>query len=354
MSARPRGHPGTHECVRHGRHVADSFVWRHPVQWFFMPEFDVVGVGLNATDTLLIVPHFPAYAGKVLFQEEVVCPGGQVASALVACARLGLRTKYIGTVGDDQRGRIQMESLREAGIDVEHVQLRKNCANQSAYIVIDRSTGERTVLWRRDDCLRIDPEQILPEQIACARLLHIDGHDTPAVERAAAIARRHGIPVSVDVDTIYHGFDRVLPHVDYLLASSDFPTAWTGQSDPFKALELMQREYGMKVAAMTLGAHGALARENGEFFYSPAFVVNCVDTTGAGDVFHGAFCYAVLQEMPMRDALEFSNAMAALNCTALGARGGIRGLDEIHGLMARGERRANPEFAARAAVVTGK
>jgi sulfofructose kinase len=161
-----------------------------------MPEFDVVGVGLNATDTLLIVPHFPAYAGKVLFQEEVVCPGGQVASALVACARLGLRTKYIGTIGDDERGRIQMESLREAGIDVEHVQLRKNCANQSAYIVIDRSTGERTVLWRRDDCLRIDPEQILPEQIACARLLHIDGHDTPAVARAAAIARSHGIPVT--------------------------------------------------------------------------------------------------------------------------------------------------------------
>src|ERR1035437_9350022 len=109
-----------------------------------MPEFDVVGVGLNATDTLLIVPHFPAYAGKVPFQEEVVCPGGQVASA-----RLGLRTKYIGTVGDDERGRIQMESLRHAGIDIEHVQLRENCANQSAYIVIDRSTGERTVLWRR-------------------------------------------------------------------------------------------------------------------------------------------------------------------------------------------------------------
>jgi sulfofructose kinase len=319
-----------------------------------MPEFDVVGVGLNATDTLLIVPHFPAYAGKVPFQEEVVSPGGQVASALVACARLGLRTKYIGTVGDDERGRIQLESLREAGIDVEHVQLRKDCANQSAYIVIDRSTGERTVLWRRDDGLRIDPEQILPEQIACARLLHIDGHDTPAVERAAAIARGLGIPVTVDVDTIYHGFDRVLPHVDYLVASSEFPTAWTGQSDPFKALELIEREYGMKVAAMTLGAHGALARQGGEFFYSPAFVVNCVDTTGAGDVFHGAFCYAVLQEMPMRDALEFSNAMAALNCTALGARGGIRGLEEIHGLMARGERRVDPEFAARAAAIAGK
>ena len=319
-----------------------------------MPEFDVVGVGLNATDTLLIVPHFPAYAGKVPFHEEVVSPGGQVASALVACARLGLRTKYIGTVGDDERGRIQMESLRAEGVDLQHVQLRKNCANQSAYIIIDRSTGERTVLWRRDDCLRIDPEQILPEQIAGARLLHIDGHDTPAVERAAAIARSRGIPVTVDVDTIYHGFDRVLPQVDYLVASSEFPTAWTGQSDPFKALELMQCEYGMKVAAMTLGAHGALARVDGKFFYSPAFVVNCVDTTGAGDVFHGAFCYAVLQEMPMREALEFSNAMAALNCTALGARGGIRGVEEIRGLMARGERRVEPEFAAGAAVVTGQ
>jgi len=314
-----------------------------------MPEFDVVGVGLNATDTLLLVPHFPAYAGKVPFQEEVICPGGQVASAMVACARLGLRTKYIGTIGDDERGRIQLESLRCTGINLDHVQLRAGCANQSAYIIIDRSTGERTVLWRRDDCLRIDPDQITPDQIAGARLLHIDGHDTPAVARAAAIARQHGIPVTVDVDTIYHGFDGVLPFVDYLVASSEFPVAWTGNRDPCQALEALQNEYGMKVAAMTLGAHGALARVGGQFVYSPAFVVNCVDTTGAGDVFHGAFCYAVLQAMPIREALEFSNAMAALNCTALGARGGICGLEEIRALMARAERRTHPEFAARAA-----
>jgi len=313
-----------------------------------MAEFDIVGVGLNATDTLLIVPHFPQYAGKVPFQEEILSPGGQVASAMVACARLGLRTKYIGSIGDDERGRIQMESLSGTGINLDHVQLRKNCANQSAYIIIDRSTGERTVLWRRDDCLRINPEQILPEQITCARMLHIDGHDTPAVARAAAIARVHGIPVTVDVDTIYHGFDKVLPNVDYLVASSEFPAAWTGDRDPFKALETLQHEYGMRVAAMTLGAHGSLALEDGQFCYVPAYVVNCVDTTGAGDVFHGAFCYAVLQGMAMRDALEFSNAMAALNCTALGARGGITGLDEIRALMKRAERRSHPEFASRA------
>jgi sulfofructose kinase len=285
----------------------------------------------------------------VPFQEEFLCPGGQVASAMVACARLGLRTKYIGAVGDDERGRIQMESLGGTGINLDHVQMRRGCPNQSAYIIIDRSTGERTVLWRRDDCLRIDPAEITPEQISCARLLHIDGHDTAAVAHAAAIARQHGIPVTVDVDTIYHGFDKVLPNIDYLVASSEFPPAWTGVNDPFQALEAIQNEYGMKVAAMTLGAHGALARAGGEFFYSPAFVVNCLDTTGAGDIFHGAFCYAVLRGMGMRDALDFSNAMAALNCTALGARGGIRTAEEVRSLMARGERRPHPEFAARAA-----
>jgi sugar/nucleoside kinase (ribokinase family) len=314
-----------------------------------MSEFDVVGVGLNATDTLLIVPHFPAYAGKVPFEEEIVSPGGQVASAMVACASLGLRVKYIGSIGDDERGRIQIQSLRGTGINLDHVQLRKNCPNQSAYIIIDHATGERTVLWRRDDCLRIDPDQIAAEQITCARMLFIDGHDTPAVAHAAAIARQNGIPVAVDVDTIYHGFDKVLPNVDYLVASSEFPTAWTGTRDPFRALESLQNEYGMRVAAMTLGAHGSLARIDGRFVYSPAFVVNCVDTTGAGDVFHGAFCYAVLKGMPMRDVLEFANAMAALNCTALGARGGIRGVEEVYALMARAERRSHSDFAAHAA-----
>src|ERR1035441_6419255 len=156
-------------------------------------SFDVVGVGLNATDTLLVVSHFPAYGGKAPFIQEILSPGGQVASALVACARLGLRTKYIGTIGDDERGRIQMESLAGSGIDLAHVQRRQNCANQSAYIIIDQSTGERTVFWNRPECLAITPEEITPDQIACARLLHIDGHDTPAVARAASLAHAHGI-----------------------------------------------------------------------------------------------------------------------------------------------------------------
>ena len=312
-----------------------------------MANFDVLGIGLNATDTLLIIPHFPAYAGKEMFLEEILSPGGQVASAMVTCARLGLKTKYIGTVGDDERGRIQLESLQGTGIDIGDVLIRKGVPNQSAYILIDQSTGERTVFWRRDEGLRLDPSEITEEQIRSARLLHIDGHDTPAVERAAMLARKHGIPVTVDVDTIYQGFDRVLANVDYLIASSEFPVRWTNEPDPFKALETIQKEFKMKVAAMTLGAHGSLARMDGKFYYSPAFVVNCLDTTGAGDVFHGAFCYAVLQGMPMRETLDFSNAMAALNCTEIGARGGIKTRAGALALMGRAERRAQREFESR-------
>lgn len=312
--------------------------------------FDVVGVGLNATDTVLVVDRYPQGGGKVPFTREFTSVGGQVATAMVACARLGLRAKYIGTIGDDERGRIQMESLCAAGIDIEHVQQRRGCPNQSAYIVIDASNGERTVFWSRPDCLSIAADAITEAQIACARLLHIDGHDTGAVRRAAEIARTNQIPVTVDVDTVYPGFEKVLPLVDYLIASAEFPGRWTGIQEPFDALTAIRRQHGMKVAAMTLGAEGALALDDEGFHYSPGFEVNCVDTTGAGDVFHGAFCYCVLQQMPIDRALEFSNALAALNCTAYGARGGIESgavcIDSARRLIEEGKRRSHATFGA--------
>ncbi|MGO9241875.1 MAG: carbohydrate kinase family protein [Bryobacteraceae bacterium] len=311
-----------------------------------MARFDVVGVGLNATDTLILIPHFPPYGGKVPFTAELLSPGGQVASAMVCCARLGLRACYIGAIGDDERGRIQWESLAGAGLNLDHVQRRSNCPNQTAYILIDQRSGERTVIWHRAECLRIDPSDLTEEMICCAGLLHIDGHDTPLVARAADIARRNGIPVTVDVDTIYKGFEAVLPNVDYLITSSEFPERWTGDADPLQALTRIQDEYGMRCAAMTLGAHGALARMDGRFFYSPGFVVSCLDTTGAGDIFHGAFCYSVVRGFSLLESLEFSNAMAALNCIALGARGGIAAEAEARALMGRGERRVEGDFSA--------
>ena len=159
--------------------------------------------------------------------------------------------------------------------------------------------------------------------------------------------RIFGIPVTVDVDTIYAGFERVLPNVDYLVASSEFPARWTGEEDPFRALALIQDEYRIQVAAMTLGQFGALARVGSRFIYSPGFAVKCVDTTGAGDVFHGAFCYAVIESMPMSETLDFCNAMGALNCTALGARGGIATCEQARELIEHAGRRSHPDFEQR-------
>jgi sulfofructose kinase len=297
------------------------------------PAIDVLGIGLNATDTLLLVSEFPPYGGKVAFTRELLSPGGQVATAIVACARLGLRAKYIGTIGDDLRGQTQRESLEGTGVDASGLVVRPNCPNQTAYIVIDQSTGERTVLWQRPDCLRLDPCEIRAEDIANTRLLHIDGYDIEAAAHAASLARRHSVPVSVDVDTLYSGFDSVLEHVDFLVAGSGWPSKWTGDADAFAALTRLDREYGFRVTAMTLGDRGALALRDGQWAYSPGFEVPCMDTTGAGDVFHGAFCYAMLAGFNMQFALEFSNAAAALNCTAIGARGHIATLAEVNSFL---------------------
>ena len=297
------------------------------------PAFDVLGIGLNATDTLLLVEEFPQYAGKVPFTRELLSPGGQVATAIVACARLGLRAKYIGSIGDDLRGQIQRDSLAGTHVDTADLIVRAGCPNQTAYIIIDQRTGERTVLWQRDPGLRIAPSEIQAQHVTSARLLHIDGYDIEAAAYAASIARAQRVPVSLDVDTVYPGFESVLEHVDYLVAGSGWPAKWTGEQDPFAALTTLRQEYGLRIAAMTVGDRGALALDDRGWTYSPAFEVQCADTTGAGDVFHGAFCYAMLAAMPMQAALDFSNAAAALNCTAIGARGHIPTLAEVNALL---------------------
>jgi sulfofructose kinase len=315
--------------------------------------FDVLGIGLNATDTLILLNEFPPYAGKIPFQGEMLSPGGQVATAVVSCARLGLRTKYIGTIGDDIRGQIQRESLEGTGVDTTGLIVREGCPNQTAYILIDGRTGERTVLWHRADCLKLLPSEIREEDIRNSRIVHIDGYDIEAASHAAELARRHKVPVSIDVDTVYPGFDSVLKNVDYLVAGSGWPAKYTGEPDPFLALRRLQNEYRLTVSAMTLGDFGALALYQNRWFYSPAFEIACADTTGAGDAFHGAFCCAMVEGLPMRDALDFSNAAAALNCTGVGARGHIAVREEVHILLRNAtdgkvKRRTDPAVAERA------
>jgi len=317
-------------------------------------QVDVVGLGLNATDTVYVVREFPALGGKERVLSASRQAGGQVATALVTCQRLGLRARYIGKVGDDDAGRFQLASLRGEGLDLRYTRVARGTPNQFGYILVDQASGERTVFWDRHARLTMTPQELTPKAIVTARTLLLDGCDVEACVQAARWARRIPIPVVADLDTVYKKVEKLFPLIDYLIASANFLPAVTGEADPFRVLEFMAREYGMQAPGMTLGRDGALVYSGGRFHYSPGFVVETVDTTGAGDVFHGAFIYGLLAGWDMGRILDFSNAMAGLNCTALGARGGIKTQAEAQRLMATGSRHVNRAYKEKKAVGSRK
>ncbi|MGH3629216.1 MAG: carbohydrate kinase family protein, partial [Sciscionella sp.] len=308
-------------------------------------KVDIVGLGLNATDTVLLVREFPPLGGKERVVSLSQQAGGQMATALVACQRLGLKTRYIGKVGGDPAGRFQLQSLRKEGIDIQYANVVRGAATQFGLIIVDQATGERTVFWDRDNRLAVTPQELKPETITSAKILHLDGCDAAACAQAAKWARKAGISVVADLDTVYKKVEQIFPLIDYLIASANFLPAVTGHNDPFLVLEYMAREYKIRAPGMTLGRDGALVYTGGQFYYSPGFVVETVDTTGAGDIFHGAFAYGLLQGWSIEQILDFSNAMAGLNCTGVGARGGIATRAEAEKLMATGTRHRNPDYA---------
>ncbi len=297
---------------------------------------DVVGVGLNATDTLIPVHHYPAAGSKVEFRSANVLPGGQVATAMVACQSWGLRTRYVGKVGDDLAATLHRSEFARLGVET-HLLTAPGCPSQQAFILVD-DAGERTVLWKRDDRLALQPSDLQRDWILEARALHLDGHDTAAATIAATWARSAGIPVVADLDELYHGVDALLPLIDYLITSRDIPGRITGESDLRKSLAAVRSKYGGRLTAATLGHEGVLAYDGAQFHYAPAFRVQTTDTTGAGDIFHAGFIYGLLQGWPLPRQLEFACAAAALNCTGIGARGHIAPLTEIDKLVSTGQR----------------
>jgi sulfofructose kinase len=300
------------------------------------PKVDVVGVGLNATDTLIPLEHFPERGAKVEFRSATVLPGGQVASAMVACQRWGLRTRYIGKVGDDSSASIHAAEFLRTGVEA-HLFTATGCPSQQSFILVD-SSGERTVLCRRDERVTLRPEELRREWIVNARALHVDGHDTSAAALAAQWARAAGVPVIADLDDLYPGVEALLKNVDYLITSRDIPARLTSENDLRKSLPAVREKLGCTLAAATLGQDGVLAWDGTAFHYAAAYRVEPVDTTGAGDIFHAGFIYALLRNWPRQKQLDFACAAAALNCTALGARGGIQSVQAIEQLMANGSR----------------
>jgi len=311
-------------------------------------KVDVVGLGENATDIVMRLPSFPAPGGKQRIRDVLRLAGGSVASALVTCRRLGLRVRYLGAVGSDDNGRFQLASLRAERLDLTYLRRAERAHSRVSHIAIDESTGERTIFWERDPRLDFPPRGVTPEMLNGAGVLHLDSTDLRAALAAARLARRAGITVVADLDTMTPGIDRLLAQLDYPIVSSEFLAPATGERDPFLALERLARDSGARLVGVTLGRDGALVLSAGRFLYSPGFHIEAVDTTGAGDIFHGAFIYGLVRRWELEDVLNFANAMAALNSTALGARGGIATERSARSLMERGRRNVNRDYVQRA------
>jgi sugar/nucleoside kinase (ribokinase family) len=297
-----------------------------------LAKVDVVGVGLNATDTILQLSEFPECGSKVEYDSELVMPGGQVATTVVACQTWGLSTRYVGKLGDDDAARLHAREFTRIGVEGQLIHV-PGATSARSLILVDRR-GERTVLCRRDERVTLRPEELKREWIVNARALHVDGHDTAAATLAASWARAAGVPVVADLDDIYPGVDALVEKIDYLVASRDFPGRLTGESNLKTALREIQTRYGCVLTAATLGPDGVLAWDGDRFHYAPAYRVPVVDTTGAGDIFHAGFIYGLSQGWALERQLDFSCAAAALNCMHEGARGGIRSVEAIETLMA--------------------
>jgi len=299
-------------------------------------KVDLVGVGLNATDTLIPLAEFPVRGSKVEFRGATVMPGGQAATTVVACQTWGLRTRYVGKLGDDDASRLHREAFDKAGVDARLIEVRDAPSPQSL-IIVDGG-GERTVLCRKDDRLVLHPEDLERAWVVNARALHVDGQDTAAATQAAVWAREAGIPVIADLDGVFPGVDALIEKVDYLIVSRDFPCRLMEESDLETALRAMRARYGCALTAATLGQDGVLAWDGMRMRHSAAYRVPVVDTTGAGDIFHAGFIFGLLEGWPLERQLDFACAAAALNCMAAGARGGIQAVAAIEELMATGSR----------------
>ncbi len=298
--------------------------------------FDVAGLGLNSIDLVGVVTGYPASNTKQRLQRFARLPGGQIATAMAVCGRLGWRARYVGRFGSDDLGALARASLEQEGVDVSAARIIEDATNQFAMVIVDARSGERTVLWDRHPRLSMRPSDVPLDAVTSGRLLVVDCHETAAAAEAARAARAAGVPTIVDVERVRPGITDLLEHIDAIIAAEAFPPAVTGYDQPGRALEAMAREFNAPLVCVTLGERGSLALCAGREIRTPGFTVDCVDSTGAGDAFRGGFAAGCLAapDGELEDALRYANAVAALNCRALGARGGMPTAGEVADLLA--------------------
>jgi sugar/nucleoside kinase (ribokinase family) len=297
--------------------------------------FDVLGIGATSVDFVYLLPAYPAPTAslaKMRISRHFVSCGGQVATALATCARMGLRSKFVGVTGTDDNAKQVRRELGDRGVDLNDVVIR-DVSNQYAVILVDEHSGERIVLWDRDDKLKLRDRELPPEVIASARVLHVDDVDVDAAIRAATLARDAGTAVTTDIDRVNDRTLELAQAATFPIFAEHVPSSITGRNDPGEALRGL-RSHHSGLLCVTLGVRGAMALDGDRLVHVPAFAVDALDTTGAGDVFRGGFIHGYLSGWPLDETLRFANAAAAVSCTRLGAMASVPSVEEAQRLMA--------------------
>lgn len=294
--------------------------------------YDVLGFGENSIDYVYRLPALPvAGTSKLPIAGRAVSPGGQVATTMAGCAALGLRASYAGAIGDDEAGALMRQALEARGVDLRHAR-SADAPNRYAIILVDERHGERVVLWERDARLAIGANDVTTEWLAATRLLHVDAVDEAASITLAAAARDLGLPVTCDIDTVTPATGQLLAAVSMPILAEPVPSQLTGEADPERALRQLRARHGGTVV-VTLGDRGSMLFDGDRLHHQPAFTVQPVDTTSAGDVFRAGIIYGVLNGLAATDLLRVANAAAAVCCTKPGAMASVPTLTEVAGLL---------------------
>jgi sugar/nucleoside kinase (ribokinase family) len=295
---------------------------------------DVVGLGENSVDRVCEVASLPESGAKSPLLSYRERPGGQVATAMLACARLGLRSAYLGLVGDDADADRALAPLDAAGVDLGGVHRVRGAHTRVAVILVERANAERSVLWLRDPALVFRSADLDRRSIAAARVLEVDLSDPDAALWAAREARSSGTAVVLDAEVSSAEVSRILPLVDFPIVSQGFAETWEGRGAPEETLRELAG-HGARLAVVTAGALGAWGWLDGRAISSPAHPVEVADTTGAGDAFRGGFIWSLVRGHDAASSLRAANAAAAMNCRAMGAQGGLPTEVELEAFLAR-------------------
>jgi sulfofructose kinase len=303
--------------------------------------FDVIGVGCSAVDNLCVMDRFVEEDEKCEVHAIDVQGGGNIATALVAVARLGGSCCYHSVVGrDDLESRV-LADLEKEGVDTAHAVLKEG-TNPYTFILINRSNSSRTIIYTTTGVAVLEPDDLDPGLISSAKVLLVDLFHAEASLEAARVAREAGIPVVLDAELIKPLSKRVVEYATHLIPSRGFAVSFTRAGDDIDDRRLLDRLVEMTSAdfvAITVGVKGAIChdRVKGETFTQDAFRVDTLDTTGAGDVFHGAFCYFLSRGCSLRDAVLYASGCSAVKCRGLGGRKNIPTAVELRDfLLSRG------------------